>query len=108
MAKNKVPGFPGLDVPGPNELRPSPNEAQPERGALAYVPIGMNMVHDYGAPEAPNDSLFPHWTKPTLSPTSSASAPRSNPEPGSEVGATVTAVPPKARTKMRSTIGISG
>jgi hypothetical protein len=84
--KGKIPGFPKLDVPGYNELRPSPKEAQPGRGPLAYVPIGTNMVHDYGAPEAPFGELYPDWTRPTLTPTSSAS--KSAPEAESPVTTT--------------------
>ena len=75
MAKGKVLGFPGLDVPGPNELRPSPNDADTERGALAYVPPGIRPVHDYGAEKMTYGEQYPSYDRPTTSATLTATPP---------------------------------
>lgn len=89
--KNKVPGFPGMNVPGPNELRPHMQDSEPERGPLAFIGTGVQMVHDYGAPAAPIGTLYPTWDRPTLSGTSSA------PEVDTEEAET--AATPNPRTK---------
>jgi hypothetical protein len=75
MAKGRVLGFPGLDVPGPDELRPSPNDSCPERGALEYVPPGIRTVHDYGAEKMTYGELYGTYDRPTSSATLSATPP---------------------------------
>ncbi len=54
------PGLKKLPCPGPNELRPNMQDAQPERGVLAFARPNQ-MVQDYGA-LAP--SPYP-WSPPT-------------------------------------------
>lgn len=36
-------------VPGPDDLRPNASSADHSRGALAYVPVGVRMIQDFGA-----------------------------------------------------------
>jgi hypothetical protein len=95
--KGKTPGPGGekMDVPGPNELRPSPREAQPGRGKLGFVISGYAPVHDYGAPKAPYDSLYPDYHQPTRSATSSASV--SHPDADAPAAPQPTTAPAKIR-----------
>lgn len=37
-----------IKVPGPEELRPNSSLADKSRGVLAYVPVGVRMIQDFG------------------------------------------------------------